>query len=81
MKGKWVDSYIAGSFCIAVGAFTLGGAIYQWEFFMTNRRAQRLIGVIGIRGARIFYVGFGVLLLCLGLTIVAIQAYHDLSHD
>ena len=81
MKIKLDDCYIQGSFCIAAGAFTLCGAIYQWDFFMKNHRAEKLIGVIGIRGARCFYGGFGTLLLCLGLALVTIQAYHDLSHD
>lgn len=53
-------------FFMAVGAFSILGAIFQWNFFFNSRKAKRLTGIIGIKGARIFYIVIGLGLFLLG---------------
>jgi hypothetical protein len=55
-------------FLILAGLFSIAGAAMNWEFFMNNRRARPFVSVLGPNGARIFYVG-------LGLVIIAIAVF------
>jgi len=48
---------------LAVGVFALGGAVYQWEFFMSHPKARFLIRMLGRTGTRLFYAALGVLLI------------------
>lgn len=48
------------------GAFSLAGAIFNWDWFMNSRRARFFAKILGLNGARIFYAGLGILLIGLG---------------
>ncbi len=43
------------------------GAAQQWGFYVNDRKYRRLASWIGEGGARLFYMGFGVLIIVLGL--------------
>lgn len=49
------------------GGFSLAGAIFDWDWFMNNRRARFFVSIFGRTGARIFYGGLGLFLIGLGL--------------
>ncbi len=49
------------------GGFSLAGAIFDWDWFMNNRRARLFVNLFGRTGARIFYAGLGIFLIGLGL--------------
>jgi hypothetical protein len=39
---------------IVVGAVSLGGALYDWDWFMEHRKARLFVRLLGRNGARIF---------------------------
>ena len=43
----------------AVGLFSIAGAAFDWEWFMTNRRARPIVAMFGRTGARGFYALLG----------------------
>ena len=49
------------------GAFSLAGAIFDWDWFMNNRRARLFVSIFGRTGARIFYGGLGLFLMGMGI--------------
>jgi len=46
---------LMGLILLAVGVFSFMGGAMDWEWFMANRKARPLAGIIGRTGARIFY--------------------------
>jgi hypothetical protein len=44
---------------VGVGAFSICGAVFDWEWFMNNRKARLWVKLFGRKGARVFYVIFG----------------------
>jgi hypothetical protein len=44
-----------GLIFIFVGLFSMAGGIFNWEWFMTNRRARLFVKIFGRSGARIFF--------------------------
>ncbi len=50
---------------IAAGIFAMCGAFFDWDWFMTSRKAWLWVRMFGRKGARIFYgiLGFGLVLL------------------
>jgi hypothetical protein len=44
-----------GLILVAVGIFALSGAIFDWEWFMNNRKARLFVTILSRTGARIFY--------------------------
>lgn len=50
----------------AVGVFAILGAVMDWEWFMTHRRARVLVRLFGRNGARVFYGLLGTALVVLG---------------
>lgn len=53
--------------CLAVGIFSLCGAIYDWDFFMNNYKAQVFVKLFGRNGARIFYGALGCFIILMSL--------------
>lgn len=49
------------------GIFSILGGVFNWNWFMNNRRARFFVKVFGRGGARIFYIILGVVLLVLGV--------------
>ncbi len=44
-----------GLIFVAIGAFAVCGAGFDWDFFMNNRKAQFMSAILTRTGARIFY--------------------------
>lgn len=38
-----------------IGAFSLAGAVMDWDWFMNSSRAAFFVKIMGRKGARIFY--------------------------
>ena len=56
-----------GILLIAIGAFSLSGAYFDWEWFMNSRKARIIVMIFTRSGARIFYALLGVTLVTLGV--------------
>jgi hypothetical protein len=55
-----------GSFLVAVGAFSVFGGATGWEWFMSHRKAEGMVSLLGRTGARICYVLCGVAIIAFG---------------
>jgi len=64
MSPELVGWLIAG-----VGAFTITGAVLDWDWFMNSRKARVFMRLLGRNGARAFYVLLGSGLATLGVLI------------
>ena len=64
-----------GLLFMALGAFALCGAGFDWEWFMNARKARFFIAILGRTGARVFYGLLGTACVVIGLlaTIGAID--------
>lgn len=54
---------------VLAGLFGIAGGVFDWEWFMSNRKARTFVKLLGRGGARIFYCCLGSLLAALGLLI------------
>ncbi len=54
---------------ILAGAFSLLGAIFDWDFFFNSYKARRMVNLIGRTAARIFYAIVGIFLIGLGICV------------
>lgn len=61
------EDLLMGGLLTAVGLFSLGGAVFNWSFFMNSRKARSITKIMGVLGARIFYGILGVLICVLGV--------------
>jgi len=61
---------LPGLIVTAVGLFSLAGGALNWTFFMENRKAKRMIALIGYAGARIFYCVLGAVIAIVGALMV-----------
>ncbi len=52
---------------VAFGVFSILGAYFEWNFFYTSKKMQRIIRLIGKSGAKIFYIVIGAILFILAL--------------
>jgi hypothetical protein len=52
---------------VSIGLFTFAGGLFDWDWFMTQRRARLVVKVVGRTGARVFYILLGI-----GIAIFAI---------
>jgi uncharacterized membrane protein YidH (DUF202 family) len=58
-----------GLILIAVGLFSLGGGLFNWNWFMNTRRARALVRSIRPVGARVFYIVLGMIVIAFGVFI------------
>lgn len=58
-----------GLFLAAAGAFSIVGALCDWDWFMDNRKARPLVKILTRTGARIFYFLLGLSLFVLGALV------------
>jgi hypothetical protein len=63
MKEPW------GLFLVLVGLFAIAGGVFDWEWFMSNRKAWVFVKLLGRNGARIFYCILGLVVAVLGVLI------------
>ena len=59
-------------FFIAVGIFSLAGAVFDWDFFFNARKSRRIVNIIGRKGARIFYGILGVFIIAMGVAVLVV---------
>jgi immunity protein 17 of polymorphic toxin system len=60
---------LAGLFFVAIGVFTMCGAIFDWEFFIMHRKAWLIRTLFGRTGARIVYAILGAVFVGMGLAV------------
>ena len=56
---------------ILVGAFCLAGAVFNWDWFITGRKARFLIDIFGRQVTRIIYGLLGLVLIVWGILLIA----------
>jgi hypothetical protein len=56
---------------VLAGLFAMAGGVFDWGWFMNNRKAQTFVNVnlLGRGGARVFYVILGLAIAIPGLLI------------
>ena len=64
MEEKWIGLLVA-----AAGLFAIAGAVFNWDFFMNNRKARLFVSLLGRNGARVVYVILGGIIITLGALI------------
>ena len=55
---------------ILIGIFALCGAVFDWDWFMNNRKARFFVSLLGRTGARIFYALLGSGIATIGVLIL-----------
>ena len=60
---------VAGFIYVAAGLYSIGGAAFNWNFFMNCCPAPLFAMLLGRRGTRIFYVLLGTGFLVFGVLI------------
>ncbi len=58
-----------GLLLVLGGLFAIAGGLFDWEWFMTNRKAWVFVKLLGRNGARIFYCILGFVVVVLGVLI------------
>ena len=53
-----------------IGIFPIAAVLFNWQFFMNNRRARLVTSILGEKGMRVFYIIFGLVLTVFGFLIV-----------
>lgn len=66
-----------GLFFVAVGAFSMLGAICNWEWFMNARKARFMVRILTRSGARIFCGILGLAFVVLG--VLGTMGFIDMS--
>ena len=56
-------------FLILGGLFTLAGGLFNWNWFMENRRARAVVSILGRKGARGLYIVMGLFLAIFGIVL------------
>lgn len=52
---------------VLAGLFSIAGGIFDWDWFIKNRRVAFFVKLFGRMGARIFYVLLGLVFIALGV--------------
>jgi hypothetical protein len=65
-----VSELLPSVLLVGVGAFTVAGAIADWDWFMESTRARGFVRLFGRQGARVFYLVLGLLIGGLGLASI-----------
>lgn len=58
-----------GLLLVLGGLFAIAGGVFDWEWFMSNRKARAFVTLLGRGGARVFYCILGLAIAVLGLLI------------
>jgi len=58
-----------GLLLVLAGFFAIAGGVFNWEWFMSSRKARTLVKFLGRAGARMFYCVLGSAITILGLLI------------
>lgn len=55
---------------VAAGVFSICGAWMDWDWFMLSRKSRFMVGLLGRKGARIFYGLLGIVVIVLGVLFI-----------
>lgn len=58
-----------GLIFVAIGLFSLAGALCDWDWYMNARKARFMVKILTRTGARIFYGVLGLALAGLGVLV------------
>ncbi|MBQ8181217.1 MAG: immunity 17 family protein [Ruminococcus sp.] len=58
---------------IAAGAFSLAGAICNWDWFMNNYKARPFMTLFGRTGTRIIYGFIGVFIIAIAVAFLVVN--------
>ena len=58
-----------GLLLVLGGLFAIAGGAFDWEWFMSNRKARAFVSLLSRSGARILYCVLGLAIAILGLLI------------
>lgn len=58
---------------IAAGAFSLAGAICNWDWFMNNYKAKPFMTLFGRTGTRIIYGFIGVFIIAIAVAFLVVS--------
>ena len=58
-----------GLLLVLCGLFAIAGGVFDWGWFMSNRKARAFVSLLGRGGARVFYGILGSAIVILGLLI------------
>lgn len=56
-----------GLILVAIGMFAVCGAVFDWDWFMSHRKARFFVTILTRTGARIFYALLGSGLIVVGI--------------
>ena len=54
---------------VLAGLFAVAGGVFDWEWFMSHRKARVFVKLLGRNGARVFYCILGSVVAVLGVLI------------
>lgn len=57
---------------IALGAFSLAGGVYNWDWFMNNYKARRFVNAFGRKVTRVIYGFIGSFLMIIGIIFLIV---------
>lgn len=57
----------ANGVLVVIGLFSIAGGVFEWHWFMTNRKALLVVRLLGRSVARAFYVLLGLAFVGAGL--------------
>jgi hypothetical protein len=69
-----IKGILLGMFLLAAGAFTFGGAVRRWGFYVCSRRTRNLEDLFGVKATQWFHIVFGIGLMCLGVGVLVVVA-------
>ena len=52
---------------VVSGIYSILGAILDWDWFFSSRRAAPFVRIFGRNGARIFYIVLGLFIIIVGI--------------
>jgi hypothetical protein len=58
-----------GLVLVGLGAYSVGGAVFNWDFFFDNYQTRSVVNLLGRDGARVFAFGIGILVIVLGVEL------------
>ncbi|MBP3310314.1 MAG: immunity 17 family protein [Ruminococcus sp.] len=57
---------------IALGAFSLAGGVYNWDWFMNNYKVRRFVNAFGRKVTRVIYGFIGSFLMIIGIIFLIV---------
>ena len=65
--------YYVGFCWFAGGLLMIASAVFEWSYLMNHPQAQSMIRRLGRKGAKIFYIILGAVLILIGIVLVFLR--------